>query len=275
MSTFVCISSDQRFTVLGTPKRIWAVPAIHGEAARLQSLHDGLYHRIEPGDRIIYLGNYTGYGSAPCATVDELLTFRRMVLAIPGVHPQDIVYLRGMQEDLWQKLLQLPFIHHPVSALMQMLNGGLGHTLAGYGINPQDGLNAGREGVMALVRWTAKIREAVRRHPGHELFASQLRRAAFTAPDGESPLLFVHAGLDPSRPLETQDESFWQAGQNFKSITDAYQPFRKVVRGFDPDHNGMHLNCVTATLDDGCGFGGPLVCAGFDNKAALFDLIEA
>jgi serine/threonine protein phosphatase 1 len=53
---------------------------------------------IRPGDRIIYLGNYSGYGPSPVKTLEELLTFRRMVLSIPGMLCKDIVYLRGAQE---------------------------------------------------------------------------------------------------------------------------------------------------------------------------------
>jgi serine/threonine protein phosphatase 1 len=88
-------------------------------------------------------------------------------------------------------------------------------------------------------------------------------------------MLFVHAGIDPTRSLEAQEGSFWWAGKQFNQIELEYAPFHKVIRGFDPDHNGMRINCVTATIDGGCGFGGALVCAGFDNKAAIFDLIEA
>ena len=51
-------------------------------------------------------------------------------------------------------------------------------------------------------------------------------------------------------------------------------PFQKVVRGFDPDHKGMNINCVTATIDGGCGFGGQLVCAGFNPEGSIFELLE-
>jgi serine/threonine protein phosphatase 1 len=37
----------------------------------------------------------------------------------------------------------------------------------------------------------------------------------------------------------------------------------------------MHLNCITATIDGGCGFGGNLVCAGFSGNGAYLNILEA
>ena len=71
-------------------------------------LHDSIFHKISAGDRVVYLGNYTGYGAYSHETVDELLMFRRMILAKPGMKASDLVYLRGKQENLWQRLYQSP-----------------------------------------------------------------------------------------------------------------------------------------------------------------------
>lgn len=238
------------------------------------ALHDTLFPLIQPGDRLLYLGNYIGHGPQPAQTIDELLTFRRTVLALPGVLPSDITYLRGGQEEMWQKLTQLQFARNPVDTLLWMLGNGLSSTLTAYGLNPHDGLEAAQGGVMSLTRWTSRVRNAVRRKRGHEIFTSQWRRAAFTTEKSGAPLLFVHAGINPARPLGDQGDSFWWAGKNFNDITLPYDPFQKVVRGYDPNHGGLHLNCVTATIDGGCGFGGDLICAGFGADGQLFELLE-
>ncbi len=266
--------SDNRFTKLGKPARIWAVPAIHGDKDRLTAIHDALLERFCPGDRLVYLGNYTGYGLASRATIDELLTFRRLLLSLPGMRIDDIVYLRGIQEEIWLKLLQLQFAPHPSDALLWMLGNGLSHTLESYGISPHDGIIAAQEGVMSLTRWTSKIRDTLRRQPGHDTFYTQMRRAAFTPQDTAYPMLFVHAGINPARALNDQGDSFWWAGKMFSDIVIPYEPFQKVVRGFDPSHKGVHLNCVTATIDGGCGFGGPLTCAGFEPNGTLYEMLE-
>lgn len=238
-------------------------------------LHDAIYRQIAPGDRIIYLGNYTGHGVDATGTVDELLAFRRSALAIPGMMADDIVYLRGGQEEMWQKLLQIQFAPDPGRVLEWMLENGLSATLSSYGVSPEGGMIAAQNGVRALTKWTSHIRAAMRRHAGHEIFSAHWKRAAFTAPaQVPAPMLFVHAGIDPARPLQQQGDSFWWAGGHFNAIANAYDPFAKVIRGYDPAHGGVRMNCVTATIDGGCGFGGGLIGAGFTPEGELFELFE-
>jgi serine/threonine protein phosphatase 1 len=238
-------------------------------------MHDTLWQKFMPGDRIIYLGNYIGYGSDPCGTIDELLIFRRAVLSIPGVLAKDLVYLRGAQEEIWQKLLLLHFSPNPVELLLWMLSRGLSSTLASYGICHHEGIIAAQEGVMPLTRWTSSIREAIRSHPGHETFGTQLKRAAFISEESDAPILFVNSGINPELSLEEQGDNFWWSDNDFNKIIEPYGQFNKVIRGFDPKHRGMNINCVTATIDGGCGFGGPLVCAGFNNNSEIFEFLEA
>ena len=78
-----------------------------------------------------------------------------------------------------------------------------------------------------------------------------------------------------TRTLEDQGDSFWWAGDDFFTMTDAYQPFEKVIRGFDPTHQGVRVNCVTASLDGGCGFGGSLVAAGISADGDIFEILES
>lgn len=272
---------DNRFVSLKAPQRVWAVSSIHGEAQRLTDLHDCLLERIAPGDRLVYLGNYTGYGPHSREAVDELLTFRRLVLSLPGMIPNDIVYLRGGQEDLWQRLMQLHFSQAPVDTLLWMLGNGMGAALQDYGICHHDGIVAAREGIISLTRWTTSIRASLRQNPGHDIFMAQHRRAAFThLHDNETeedryPILFVHAGIDRAKTLQDQGDSLWWSGECFNDMNEAYRPFEKVIRGFDPKHQGININCVTASLDGGCGFGGALVCAGMDAGGDVFELLEA
>lgn len=266
---------DNRFSALGAPNTIWAISSVHADIDRLIDIHSAVFDRFRPGDRLLYLGNYTGFGLHSRETIDELLTFRRLILAQPGMKPDDIVYIRGAQEDMWQRLLQLQFDRHPVETLLWMMGNGMGNTMQSYGICPHDGITAAKEGIMSLTRWTNNIRATLRHNPGHDCFMTQSRRAAYTHCEDRYPLLFVNAGLDPRRTLEEQDDNLCWAYEAFETITDRYDPFEKVVRGFDPNHQGVMLNCVTATLDGGCGFGGPLVCAGMTGEGEIFELIEA
>ncbi len=266
---------DSRFSELGSPRRVWAIPAIHGDVQRLMRLHDALAERFRLGDRLVYLGNYTGYGTDSAACIAEILTFRRMALAQPGVRATDIIYLRGRQEEMWQKLLQIQFAPNPTNVLLWMLGNGLAGTLQSYGISAHDGIESCRHGVLGLTRWTQDILKTIRKHAGHETFANAMTRAAFSAQDSAYPVLYVHAGLDTQKPLTDQGDSFWWSGDDFNTISAPYKPFEKVLRGYDPAQRGLHLNCVTATLDAGCGFGGKLVAAALDLESREFDLLEA
>jgi len=84
-----------------------------------------------------------------------------------------------------------------------------------------------------------------------------------------------YTGLDPSRPLETQKDSFWWSSGAFSRIVEPYGSYRLIVRGFDPGQGGFQIKQHSATIDGGCGFGGPLVAACFTPDGALAETLEA
>ncbi len=260
-----------KFANLRKARRVWAVAAIHGEADRLARVHDGLAQRFQPGDRLVYLGNHLGHGADVCATLDRLLAFRRALLARPGMMACDIVYLRGAQEEMWSKLLQIHLAFNPTEVLDWMLGRGVGATLAAYGGDAGSGRTRARAGAVEIARWTAELRGAMQAHPGHTVLMTQLRHAAFT---DDGALLFVHAGLDTSRPLDAQSDALWWGGSGFDAISEPYGGFRMVVRGFDRAGGGLKIDRFTATLDGGCGLGGPLHAGCFDLSGQLVDLLE-
>lgn len=267
---------DQIFATLRNSRRIWAVASIHGEAERLKNLHRALESRFAPGDRLVYLGNFLGRGPAIRATVGELLDFRRLLLASPGMFACDIAYLRGSQEEMWQKLLQLQMAPNPTEVFTWMVEQGVGATLEAYGGDVRHDAGYARQGPLGITRWTSTLRAKIRESPGHAALMSVLKRAAFTAPgEAGAALLFVNAGIDPARPLTAQTDSFWWGVSGFSKIAEPYAGFRLVVRGFDPRHRGIHVGAFTAGIDAGCGFGGPLVAACFDREGAVVDVFEA
>lgn len=253
--------------------RIWAVGAIHGDVRRLAAIHGELESRLQPGDALVYLGNYLGYGEQVIETVDELLAFRRRFLARPPLSfPDDIVYLRGSQEEMWQKLLQLQFASDPASILKWVMSRGVDATLKSYGGSVQEGTYAAAGGTMQINNWTRSLRESQRAHPGHDNLMAHLKRAAVCGENGG--LLFVNCGIDPQRPLAAQSDSFWWAARSFDAMESRYEGFSRVVRGYDPDHGGFAETGYTTTLDGGCGFGGKLIAACFDMQGAILDSFE-
>ena len=268
------MSEEGAFAVLRGVRRIWAVGSVHGEIDALRSLHARLFDRLRPRDALVYLGNYLGYGSGILDTVSELLRFRRIFLARPPfVEASDFVLLRGSQEEMWQRVLQLQFAVNPAEVMEWMAKRGVAATLAAYAGGTQQEILGRGAGPLTIAQWTNSVRAAMREVPGHVEFMSALKRAAYT--EGEGSMLFVNTGVDVSRPVQAQSDSFWWAGRSFASISEPYGTFTRIVRGYDPAHEGFRDSGVTVTVDGGCGFGGPLVAACFDAGGAVLERLEA
>ena len=263
--------TNERFVTIRSGGRIWAVGAIHGEAERLAALHAAIEERFEPGDRFVYLGNYLGHGTQVAATVDELVAFRGALLAVPHMNVCDVAYLRGSQEEMWQKLFRLHLSVEPASVLRWMLDRGMRQTLAAYGWGAADAQERVSNGAQEIARWLSELRSRVEQHSGHLELLASVRQAAFT---DDGALLFVNSGLDPSRPIDGQRDAFWWGGDQLAALTPPYADFKKIVRGFDPSQGGVSLDDYVATVDGGAGFGGTLTAACFDGEGNALDLID-
>jgi len=260
------------FATVPAGRRTWAVASVHGEVERLRALHSLLLERIRVGDSLIYLGNLLGRGPQVFETVQQVLLFRRALLARPDADCADIIFLRGSQEEMWHRLLQIQFAVNPSQVLKWMLDHGIESTIAAYGSTAADGLHAAARGAVALTEWTSRLRAAMRGADGHNALMSALRRAAYTE---DQTLLFVNAGVDVSRPLTQQFDSFWWGATSFDAITTPFNNFRRVVRGFDSRHRGVVIGEMTASVDGGCGRGGPLHAVCFDAAGDPVETLEA
>ncbi|MDF1792614.1 MAG: hypothetical protein P1U88_11925 [Thalassobaculaceae bacterium] len=265
------VASDRHVDLSGA-RRVWAVGALFGEADLLCDLHDAIATRFEPGDRIVYLGNMLGGGDVR-ATLTELMRFRALVMAQPPLYlPEDIVCLRGAQEEMWHKLLQIHFAPKPKDLLAWMLQRGVGAVLAAYGGDANQGFAAADEGMVALTRWTARLKSAVLGTPGHQMWFNQIRRFAHT---GKGGVLFVNTGVEPSRALHDQRDAFWWGSQGFERVgTEGIEGFTKVVRGYDPAGRGVTETDRTLCIDSGCGRGGALSAACLSPDGRLIDWVE-
>ncbi|MCC7425439.1 MAG: hypothetical protein IT557_00905 [Alphaproteobacteria bacterium] len=281
------MSDPERFATLRLARRIWAVAAVHGERGRLARLHDALELKVRRGDRLIYLGNVLGRGPDVAGTIRELLLFRRAVIARPGFEADDVVFLRGAQEEMFHRLLRIQFARGPKAAeeaLAWMGQHGIEATLRAYGHSLAEGLRLARMGPTTLGRWTNAIREAVRASPGHDPLLASIKRAALTdAPHGGG-VLFVSAGLNPARPFETQGDAFWWEERGFAAVMEGVEDetgarmgwggFARLVRGYDRAHAGLVEGRFGVSLDAGCGMGGPLLAACFSPDGAILEVVE-
>ncbi len=264
-------AAPQVFASLAGARRVWAVGAARGEAERVAMLHDELRGRIEVGDRLVYLGNFLGVGTDVSRTVDHLLRFRGELLARPGFCASAVVYLRGAQEEMWRRFLELQFAQHPGDVLDWMLGQGVAATLLGYGADPEAARRVCREGALGITRFTSSVRTAMHARPGHGELMAALRRAAYTPKGG---LLFVAAGVDPKRPLSEQGDTLWWGSGYFAGISEPFGEFSRVVRGDDRARQGPGMGAHTASLDGGCGYGGALHAACFTLDGRPVDWLQ-
>jgi len=266
------LAPTEKFARLRGARRVWAVASVHGEAARLAKLHDLIGERFSQGDRLVYLGNYLGHGDDVSGTIDELLDFRRRVLGRPNGFACDVVYLRGAQEEMWQKLLQLQFAPNPTEILSWMVRAGIEATVRAYGGDLRQGFAAARDGPRTITRWTSGLRAAMNAAEGHSTLFAALRHAALTDENG---LLFVHAGVDPRRPLTAQGDAFWWGSADILEFSAPFAGFRRVVRGFDHDRRGVVEGQFGMSVDGGAGRGGRLQAACIAADGTLADFCQA
>ena len=252
--------------------RVWAVAAVHAAAARLVRLHDVISDSFQEGDRLVYLGNYIAYGDAVLETIDELLDFRRRVLGRRHGCSCDVVFLRGAQEEMWQKLLQLQFAPNPREVLEWTVRAGMEATVRAYGGDLRQGFAASRDGPRSITRWTGALRGAMNSAPGHTALFSALRHAAFTVDRG---LLFVPAAIDPSRPLAAQGDAFWWGRSDILDLENSFAGFRRVIRGIDHEQRGFAEGAFSVSLDGGTGHPGRLHAGCFNVDGELVKLVEA
>jgi hypothetical protein len=131
--------------------RIWALGALLGDDDALEALARAVLSRWRPGDRLVVLGNMLGPNGDPAGTLDGLLRLRRRLMA--ANRGCGILFLRGAQEEMWQKALSLPFAMTPLEVLDWMLARGLGSIVEAYGASVADGRIACRNGPSEIARW--------------------------------------------------------------------------------------------------------------------------
>ena len=269
------VVNQSKIAILRGGRRVWAVGAAHVEADRLRRLHRMIADRFEPGDRLVYLGNFLGHGEAVVETVDEILYFRSAVIAAHGMFAADVTVLRGAQEEMWHKLLQLQLALNPADVLAWMLDQGVGATIAAYGGSVDEGRVAARAGAASCARWTSDLRDRVNASAGHTQIMSALRRAAVNiSEDEQSRMLFVNAGIDPARPLETQKDSFWWPPGDLDDFKEPYGSFARLVCGYDRQNRGVRETPFMVSLDGGAGRGGFLAAGCFAAGGELIETLE-
>lgn len=243
---------------------------MHGERAALHNIHQQIARDLRAGDHVIYLGNILGVGTDPLGAVDSLLAFRRWLMA-EGTPQEAIIVLRGAQEEMLRKALQVNYAADPAGVLRWMLDHGLGPTLRAYGSDPAEAERRARDGAVALAGWTAALSRQIADHDGHQQLFSALRHAAVTA---DRTAVLVSAGIAPDRPLAAQGDAYWWNWRGFAREDEPFDGIPMRIRGVDPDGGGPRFGRATVTLDGGAGRGGTVMAALLGDTGRPAEVIE-
>ena len=267
--------NQSQFLELKFSKKIWAVGSIHSHFDSFESIKKLILNNFSNGDRLIFLGNIIGFGENSKETLSSVISMRNQLLSKFFLKSEDVVFLRGAQEEMFLKLLQLQTAPNPYDIVKWMFEHGVDKTTNSYGFNTEEITNVSTQGTLSISRWTAKLNRVISDFPGHKEYFSNLYHAAFS---DTKKILFVNRGVDVSRPLSAQNDCFWWGYQNFSKLNQPYNTFKKIVRGYksspNNDFNNFN-NRIVCSLFQPPLTNNKIIAGIFNDSGQILDLFES
>ncbi len=269
------MKKESKFIEVKNSSRIWAVGSIHSNLEAFNNVSKYILENFKKTDSLIFLGNVIGLGNYSKETLSSLIELRFKLMSQFKLKPEKIIFLRGAQEEMINKLLQLQIAPNPNEIVKWMFEHGVDKTLESYGFLKDEVLHIASTGTLSITKWTSKLNSTIKKNPGHTEYLLNLKHAAYS---DTKKILFVNRGVDITRPLSAQNDCFWWGYQNFSKIDNPYNSFVRIVRGYQSNlENELEQSKkrVVCTL-----FKQPLsnnsVFAGiFDKNGDIIDLFES
>tara|TARA_B100000575_G_scaffold190872_1_gene153964 strand:+ start:6751 stop:7563 length:813 start_codon:yes stop_codon:yes gene_type:complete len=269
------LEQESNFVEFLNPKRIWAIGSIHSNLESLESLNKYIFNNFKEGDKLIFLGNVIGLGLKAKETLSNIIKLRFNLMAKFKLKPDDIIFLRGAQEEMFNKLLQLQIAPNPKEILDWMFEHGVDSSLNSYGFSKDELYSVASTGTINISKWTSRLNNQIKQFPGHKEYFSNLKHAVYTS---SKKILFVNRGVDISRPLSAQNDCFWWGYQNFSKINTPYKTFIRIVRGYQSIHNNnleMAKNSVICTLFKQPFSNNKIIAGLFENDGKILEIFES
>ena len=242
------MSNESKFQEFDNTNKIWAIGSMHSSIESFKSIKNYILLNFSKGDKLIFLGNIIGFRKNSKEIISEVLNLRSYLMAKFTLKHEDIVFLRGAQEEMFSKLLQLQIAPNPIEIIDWIFSHGVDQTLCSYNFDPDQFRRVASQGTLQINKLTSKLNYEISITPGHKEFFSNLKHAAYSE---TKEVLFVNRGVDLSRPLSAQNDCFWWGYQNFSLINKPYKTFRRIVRGYQANtHNDIEnsKNKILCTL---------------------------
>ena len=223
------MSNESKFEELRSANKIWAIGSLHSSIESFQSIKNYILLNFKEKDKLIFLGNVIGFSKKSKEIISEVLSLRFDLMAKFKLKHNDIVFLRGAQEEMFSKLLQLQTAPNPLEIIDWIFSHGVDQTIVSYNFDPNEFRKTASQGTLQINKLTSSLNSRISAIPGHKEFFSNLKHAAFSE---TKEILFVNRGVDISRPLSAQNDCFWWGYQNFSLISNPYKTFTRIVRGY-------------------------------------------
>ena len=250
------------FVELDKSSKIWAIGSIHSNFRAFSSIKKFILNNFNTSDKLIFLGNVIGLGNNSKETLSSVIDLRFNLMAKFKINHESIVFLRGAQEEMFSKLLQLQLAPNPSEIVEWMFDHGVNETIKSYGFSEDEVKNIASSGTINISKWTANLNKSLQNNLGHVQYYLNLKHAAYSH---TKKILFVNRGVDITRPLSAQNDCFWWGFQNFSTIQQPYKTFSRIVRGYESEH----INQTQISKDN-------IVCTLFkqplSNKSVLFGI---
>ena len=264
-----------KFAEFQSCNNIWAIGSIHSQLDSFENIKKHIINNFLKNDKIVFLGNVIGVGDFAKETLSSVIDMRLNLMSKFLLSPNDIVFLRGAQEEMFLKLLQLQTAPNPNEILLWMYEHGVNKTIDSYGLDSKKLIEVSLQGTIAINKWTSQLNDILSYKKGHRDYFSNLCHAAFPK---SKLVLFVNRGVDITRPLSAQSDCFWWGYHNFSKLSKPYKTFKKIVRGYEPSLTNKPDNLkekIVISL-----YHGPLsdkkVIAGlFNDSGDILDLFES
>ncbi len=233
------------YSELKNANKIWAIGSLHSSLDSFQSIKKYILSNFELDDKLVFLGNVIGFGNKSKEIINEVLELRFNLMAKYTLKNTDIIFLRGAQEEMFSKLLQLHIAPNPIEILDWIFSHGVDQTIISYNFDPDEFKKTVTQGTIKINKLTTQLNKQILNTSGHKEFFSNLKHAAFT---DTMETLFVNRGVDISRPLSAQNDCFWWGYQNFSKIDKPYFSFKRIVRGYQSNKLNDIENAKTKVL---------------------------
>lgn len=245
------MSEARRIRVLPGDGRFWVLAQVQGAAEPLAQALGYIAEAFEPRDKIILLGSQIGCGGGSLKVMEQL-SQARLDLAGRG----EIIWLRGIQEELLKRFYTLHMAPDPAGVLTWMIEAHqFDRLLSQFSCDVEEVMAIGQKGAAALARYTASVRDRVLGPSGAGAYFENCERAVATQ---TGQLLFVHGGLDPARPLSLQTDAFWWGHPDFFRMKEPYMGYARVISALVPDQAKRLEGPGRLCFDGGAGRGGEL-----------------